>query len=118
MEQPGQPQDQPFGSPPGAPYPGQPIPHRVYPEESQALTALLFSLLGLVVCSGLLCPVGWWISNKELAAIDQGRRDPSKRDMAVAGKVIGIVGTALLALGVVFLFGMVILVVIGAAAGA
>lgn len=125
--EPGEPQDQPppqYQPPPGPPgypqgvQPGYPYAPPVYPEESQALASLLMSLLGLVICSGLLCPVGWYMANKELDAISQGRRDPTKRDMATAGKVIGIIGTALLALGLLFVLGFVILIVVGSVASA
>ena len=65
-----------------------------YEEESGALSALLVSVLGLIVCGGMICPVGWYLGNKELAAIDQGLRDPTKKDMAKAAKIIGNFGTA------------------------
>lgn len=90
-----------------APYPGMVR----YPEESQALLSLLMSILGLVVCSGLLCPVGWYLANKELEAINGGRRDPSKRDLAMAGKIVGIIGTVLLALGLMAFIGFIIFAV-------
>ena len=86
------------------PYPGM----AYYPEESQALLSLLMSIIGLVVCSGLLCPVGWYLGSKEIAAIDGGRRDPSKRDLALAGKIVGIIGTALLAIGLLLFIGFII----------
>ncbi len=73
-----------------------------YPEQSQAVMALIMALLGLTLCQ-LLCPLAWIFGQRELDAIDAGRRDPSKRDMAFASKVIGIVGTALMVLGLIFL---------------
>lgn len=80
-----------------------------YPEESQAVLALVLSVVGLAVCGGLLCPIGWYLANREIAAIDSGRRDPSKRDTAQAGKVVGIIGTALVALAIVALAGIAFL---------
>lgn len=72
----------------------------VFAEQSQAVTALVLSCLGIVACQ-VLCPVGWYLAQKELTAIDNGLRDPSKRDMAVAGRIVGIIGTVLI--GVIFL---------------
>ena len=91
------------------PYP-TPGPPAVYPEESKAVVALVLSILGLFVC-GVLSPAGWYYGRQETEAIDAGRRDPSKRDMATAGKVIGIIGTAILAfivLGVLLAVGIAI----------
>ena len=106
----------PSGTPPNdsptprqVPYP-TPGPPAVYPEESKAVISLVLSILGLVVC-GVLSPVAWYYGRQETEAIDAGRRDPSKRDMATAGKVIGIIGTAILAfivLGVLLVVGIAI----------
>lgn len=73
-----------------------------YPENSRATTALVLGILGLVVC-GLCAPFAWQIGNEELRAIDAGRRDPSNRGTAQAGRILGIVGTALIAIGILFL---------------
>ncbi len=64
------------------------------------MVSLVLSILGLVVC-GILSPVGWYYGRQEVEAIDAGRRDPSKRDMATAGKIIGIIGTVII--GVIIL---------------
>ena len=91
----------PMGAP-TAPYYGQPMFHmQRWPEESQAVMSLVFSILGIVAC-GVLGPVGWYFATKELEAIDGGRRDPSKRDMATAAKWIGIAATVLVVLSIVF----------------
>ena len=97
--------------PPLNAFPGYPV---AYPEESQAVVALTLSVIGLVVCGGLLCPIGWYLANKEIAGIDAGRRDPSKRDMAQAGKIVGIIGTVLTALAIVaFVVFLVLAIAIG-----
>lgn len=83
-----------------------------YPEESQAITALVLSAVGLVVCGGVLCPVGWYLANKEIEAIGAGRRDPSKKDTAQAAKIIGIIGTALVVLALVAFIGFIALAVV------
>lgn len=81
----------------------------VYPEESQAVLSLVLSIVGIVVCGGVLCPVGWYLANKDLQAIEAGRRDPSKRDIATAGKIVGIVGTLLVVLGILAFVGFAFL---------
>lgn len=73
-----------------------------YPEQSQATTILVLGILGIIVC-GVLAPFAWSMGNKELAAIDAGRRPPENRGTANAGKILGIVGTVLLAIGVFFI---------------
>lgn len=73
-----------------------------YPEPSQATTALVLGILGIVIC-GILAPFAWNMGNKELAAIDAGRRPPENRGTANAGRILGIIGTVLLGLGILFL---------------
>ena len=70
-----------------------------YPEASQATTALVLSILGIVLC-WVLPPFAWVIANNELKGIAAGRRDPTGQGIANAAKVIGIVGTVLLIVGV------------------
>lgn len=96
-----------YGGPMSAP--GVAAAH--YPEESQAVTALVLSAVGLVVCGGVLCPVGWYLAHKELEAISVGRRDPSKKDLAQAAKIIGIIGTVLAVLAVVAVIGFAVLAI-------
>ncbi len=78
----------------------QPVTNEMYPEQSQATTALVLGILGIVIC-GLLAPFAWYIGNKEVQAIDEGLRPPENRGTANAGKILGIIGTVLLAIGVI-----------------
>ena len=78
-----------------------PQPPVRYPEASQATTALVLSILGLVLC-WVLPPVAWVLANNELKGIADGRRDPNGQGMANAAKIMGIIGTVLLILGVGF----------------
>jgi hypothetical protein len=73
-----------------------------YPEQSKATTVLVLGILGLVICS-VLAPIAWYLGNDEVRAIDAGRRDPSNRSMANTGRILGIIGTVLLAIGLVLL---------------
>jgi len=79
-----------------------------YPEQSQATTVLVLGILGIVIC-GILAPFAWSMGSKELAAIDAGQRPPDNRGTANAGRILGIVGTVLLGIGLIFL----ILVIVG-----
>ncbi len=81
-------------------------PPQHYPEGSESTTALVLGILGIVVC-GILGPFAWYIGNREVRAIDEGRRDPTNRGSANAGKILGIVGTVFLGLGI--LVGIVVL---------
>jgi hypothetical protein len=79
-----------------------------YPESSQATTVLVLGIIGIVLCQ-ILGPFAWVMGNKELEAIDAGRRPPENRGTANAGKILGIIATVLLAVGVV----VFVLLVIG-----
>ena len=72
----------------------------MYPEASQSTTILVLGILGLVLCQ-VLGPIAWVMGNKELEAIDSGRRPPENRGTANAGRILGIIGTIFLAIGVI-----------------
>ena len=74
-----------------------------YPEKSQASTALVLGILG-IVCCGPLAVVAWIMANKELEGIASGHRNPQNEGTAKAAKVVGIVGTVLLGIGLIVLF--------------
>lgn len=82
-----------------------------YPESSQATTVLVLGILGLVVC-GVLGPIAWSMGNTELSAIDAGRRPPENRGTANAGRILGIIATVFLIVGVVAILAILALVVI------
>jgi hypothetical protein len=93
------------------PPPGTPSPS-AYPEASQATTALVLGILGIVTCP-ILAPFAWQIGTKELEAIDAGRRDPTNRTNANAGRILGIVGTVFIAIGILFFVGFFLLAIFG-----
>jgi TRAP-type C4-dicarboxylate transport system permease small subunit len=71
-----------------------------FPEASQATTALVLGILGIICCQ----PLGifaWVMANNELTAIRSGLRNPENHGLATAARVLGIIGTAFLAIGVV-----------------
>ncbi len=74
-------------------------PH--YPERSQATTALVLGIIGMFI--NIVAPFAWKVGNDELRAIDEGRRPPDGHGTATAGRILGIIGTALLVTGVLVL---------------
>jgi len=97
--------------------PGGPLPPQAaiqYPEKSDAVTALVFSIIGLIVCQ-IMCPFAWRMARLEIKAIDAGRRDPKDRGLAVAAEALSIIGTLLVALIVV---GVIFVAIGGVVAGA
>jgi hypothetical protein len=83
-----------------------------YPEQSQATTVLVLGILSIVLCQ-ILGPIAWKLGNDELKAITDRRRPPDGQAMAQAGKICGIVGTALLGVAVLFLIGFFLLLTLG-----
>ena len=60
---------------------------------------LVFGILGLVICA----PLGiaaWVISNGDLKQMDSGAMDPSDRSLTNAGRILGMIATILLGLGI------------------
>ncbi|GAA3681507.1 hypothetical protein GCM10022237_45550 [Nocardioides ginsengisoli] len=113
-------ENRPVSQPPGPnPYdPQQPYPAygqggwppAPAPDHPQATLVLVLGILGLVLCQ-VVSPFALVIGNrvrKEIAA-SQGRIGGAQ--MATIGWVLGIVGTCLLALGLVFLIGYVVILV-------
>ncbi len=82
------------------------IPGSIAQENSKATMALVFGVLG-IICCGLLAPVAWYLANEELKAIEIGRIAETNRGVAQVAKILGIIGTILLGLALlwVVLFG-------------
>lgn len=71
-----------------------------YSETSQASTALVLGILGIICCQ----PLGiaaWVMANNELEAIRSGMRNPANEGTANAARILGIIGTVLVAVGVI-----------------
>jgi len=62
---------------------------------------LVFGILG-IVCCGILAPIAWVMGNNALKTIDAGQGDPSQRQTVVVGRILGIIGTVLIVLGILF----------------
>ena len=92
--------------PPPPPVYGSPYGGYGGREHSQGTTILVLGILSLVlgVSCGvgfLLGPVAWVMGNGAIAEIDRDPAAYTNRSMVQAGRVCGIVATALLALGVI-----------------
>jgi hypothetical protein len=116
--QPYPPQGQPYGAP-YQPYPpqgyGQPgQPNTYAPDHPKATLVLILGILGLVVC-GVVAPFAWRMGKRTVDEIDASQGQLGGRGSAQAGYILGIIGTALLALGLLALAFVVVLTIIGAA---
>lgn len=83
-------------------------------EHPQGTTVMILGILGIVLCQ-ICSPIAWVMGNRALAEIDAAPHLYSNRGNVQIGRICGMVGTALLALFVV-VFGVYIIVVIGAVA--
>ena len=96
---------------PGPAPPPQPAAGGATIDHPQGTTILVLGILSLVVC-GLLGPVAWVMGNNALAEIDRSPAAYRNRGNVQAGRICGIVATALLAFGII-----VLIIALVAAAG-
>src|SRR6476661_252433 len=111
---------QPYGQPPygqpGYGY-GAPAPAN-HPSATTALVLSLIGLAGIALCGGItlvLSPFAWRTGAKAVREIDANPGMYGGRDQANAGRIMGIIGTVLLAIGVVLLIGLIALAIVGTA---
>ncbi len=74
---------------------------------------LVFGILSLVMCAPLGI-VAWIMGSGDLKQMDAGAMDPSGRSATNAGRICGIIATALLAVGVLVAIAAAALGVFGA----
>ena len=99
------------------PYPPQGYPaHAGYqyaPDHPRATTSLVLGILGVVLCQ-ILAPFAWSMGKKTLDEIDASQGQVGGRGAAQAAYVLGIVGTVLLGLGIIFgILWIILIVVVG-----
>jgi hypothetical protein len=84
-----------------------------FPAETQnapnAVLSLVLGIIGVVLCS-LCAPFAWKLGKDAEAAVDASGGGLGGRGLATAGKILGMVGTALLVLGILLL---VVLLAVG-----
>ena len=96
----------PYAQPGYVPPPGYALPRA--PEHPSANTSMILGLVGLIgafICGVpiFLCPFAWAMGSRVKREIDASGGALGGRDKAMVGYVTGIIGTVLLAVGVVFL---------------
>jgi len=80
-------------------YPPQPPYSRPPQDHPQTTTILILGICGLVLCQ-VLGPFAWSMGNKALREIDASGGQLGGRDTVNVGRILGMVATALLVLGV------------------
>ncbi len=99
--------DNPYESPqsPPGPSPYYPPPFRSPEYCTEAIAALVCSLVGLLICGFVVEPIALVLS---IVALKKTRDDPNLqgRGMAIAGLVISIVVLALTVLSLLIVFGV------------
>jgi hypothetical protein len=98
----------------GEPYPPTPEPRPA--RESRATTALVLGIIS-VVCCQFLAPIAWYIGNQELKNIRAGYVSTEYEGTAKAGMILGIIGTILLGLGLLWIIFFGGLAMVGAILG-
>ena len=89
----------------------EPISGAVPASSNRPTIALVLGIVG-VVCCGLVAPVAWFMGSAGLKAIRAGSAPAAGEGLAKAGMILGIIGTVLLLLVLLWIFfagGMVIL---------
>ena len=75
---------------------------------------LILGILGIVVC-GFIAPFAWRMGKRTVDEIDASQGRLGGRGSAQAGYILGLIGTVLLGLGLLFLVVVVVIAIIGAA---
>lgn len=101
---------------PQNPYPAPGGYGQLAPKHHNAVTAMVLgivSLVGTFMCCipALLGPVAWYLGSKAVTQIDASGGAIGGRSEAMAGKVLGIIGTVLLALLVLLVVFFVVLTI-------
>jgi hypothetical protein len=99
---------------PGYPQAGYPQYGYAPPKHPSATTAMVLGIVA--VAGGLLCylpllmaPFAWFTGSKAVRDIDESRGAQTGRGEAMAGKVLGIIGTVLLLLALTAIIGFIVL---------
>lgn len=91
-------QPAPFGQPVSGGFPAAPAAgfgaRPTYTEQSQATSGLVLSIVGFFCC-GVPALFGFFIGYNEKKGIDEGRRDPSNRSVAISTIVISSIALAI-----------------------
>ena len=89
--------------------------HSGYPHRGGLILTLgLIALIGgmSIYLPFVIGPIAWLMGNSDLAEIHAGRMDPSGEGLVQAGRILGIISTVFLILGVVIVCGFVGLIML------
>jgi hypothetical protein len=86
------------------------VPTVEHPQATLAFVLGLLSVLGLTI----LGPFGWYMGNKIVNEIDRDGRIYRNRGLAMAGKVLGIIGTVFLGLTVLAVILVIVIAIVAA----
>lgn len=75
---------------------------------------LVFGILSIVCCA-VFGIIAWVMGNGDLKQMDEGTMDPDGRQLTQAGKICGIIGVALQALGILLYLFIFVLAIGGSA---
>jgi len=80
-------------------------PYAAPPNHTQATTVLVLGILSLVVC-GIIGPFAWTMGNRVVREIDSSGGALGGRTEANVGRILGIVATVLIVVGLVLVVGL------------
>ena len=66
--------------------------------------SLVLGILSIVTCCGILAPIAWYLGSQEQKAIREGRSPVAGEGLAKAGVILGIIGTILMVMGILWIF--------------
>jgi hypothetical protein len=89
---------------PGTPYsPAPPGGPPAGAATGRATTVLVLAIVGLLCCP-ITSPLAWWMGAQELKAIRRGESPPANQPASQIGMILGVLGTALLAFFLLWIF--------------
>jgi hypothetical protein len=86
----------------------------VPPVHREAMTVLVLGIVAMAVC-GVVGPIAWVMGNRVVREIDASGGALGGRSEAQVGRILGIVTTAFLAIGLLVAVGALIVVLVGIA---
>jgi hypothetical protein len=103
--------------PPPGPYPQYGAPPLRPPDHPQTTTILVLGIIGVTLFQ-LCAPFAWYLGNKAKREIEESNGAVGGMGMVNLGRILGIVGTAILALSALVVVGAIAIIVIAAAGSA
>ena len=75
---------------------------------TQAIAALILGVLSVVFpcCAVILGPIAWYLGHQETRAVREGRSPAAGEGFAKTGMILGIIGSVLVVLGILWVFFM------------